>query len=328
MHCLLKIVAQHRFPFIKLQLLKDNPCRIPNTHEWPVVVRQRSPLYPHDLIDSLSRLLNHQLPLDALLCDDGLGATCLTAPAEPPPLPSVVFLGVENGSVIAAETALGLRVCVNHVHRIAEMCPTGSAILVLDVVEVSGVQPMTFVHDIHPNATFYSFRLPLKPGNYTVIASIESGICPDAFSSGSSAWSVSIVSNERMRALQPHRVPMAVVDQITFNACTAPQDFAVCTGFTMHGDLGYVGTPRYALWSRHVKGDESVLFFYQHGINKAHLFPDSSLKVLLAMESRAAEPVMWQYIDRLQFDVPQPQFDFVLTHDRALLQREPPRIHI
>jgi hypothetical protein len=90
------------------------------------------------------------------------------------------------------------------------------------------------------------------------------------------------------------------------------------------------------------------LFFYQWGINKAGLFSNSTLKVplstsvlanlnshcnivttspvqvLLAMESRAAEPAMWAHVDKLDFDSQTPVFDYVLTHDRSLLQRAAP----
>ena len=45
------------------------------------------------------------------------------------------------------------------------------------------------------------------------------------------------------------------------------------------------------------------------------------LKVLVAMESRAAEPVMWKHFDELNFDSQPPPFDFVVTHDRKLLER-------
>jgi hypothetical protein len=81
--------------------------------------------------------------------------------------------------------------------------------------------------------------------------------------------------------MQPGRVRLPVVDQIVPNACTAPHDLHACTCFTMHGDLGYIGPPRFALWSRHVSSSESVVFFYQWGINKAELYPSSTLKVPL-----------------------------------------------
>jgi hypothetical protein len=76
-------------------------------------------------------------------------------------------------------------------------------------------------------------------------------------------------------------VRLPVVDQIVPNACTAPHDLHACTCFTMHGDLGYIGPPRFALWTRHVSSSESVVFFYQWGINKAELYPSSTLKVPL-----------------------------------------------
>ncbi len=81
--------------------------------------------------------------------------------------------------------------------------------------------------------------------------------------------------------MQPGRVRLPVVDQIVLNACTTPRDLDACTCFTMHGDLGYIGPPRYALWTRHVSSSESVVFFYQWGINKAELYPSSALKVPL-----------------------------------------------
>jgi hypothetical protein len=335
-----------RFPFLKLQLLKDNPCHIPDVHDWSHVVRQQAPLFPTDVIDSVTHYLSDQPPLiespasrDA--CDAARGMQppplllsslpCLRAPAAPPPLPSATLLGVEDGSIIASEAALAVRVFLNNARGIHEQC--GGAAVAHVAVEVfegdrgasTPVPPhMAFVQRIEPNVTFYPFLLPLTPGNYTIIASVESPSCPDLATIANTPVSVTIVSNQQLRALQPQRVPMTVVDQIEFNACVAPDQFGSCSGFTMHGDLGYSGAPHYALWSRHVPHDETVLFFYQHGINKAELYPDSALKVLLAMESRAAEPVMWEFIDGLRFDALPPPFDIVLTHDRALLQRSHP----
>jgi hypothetical protein len=46
--------------------------------------------------------------------------------------------------------------------------------------------------------------------------------------------------------------------------------------------------------------------------------------VLVAMESRAAEATMWRYLDNFDFNAQPPVFDFVLTHDRSLLQRALP----
>jgi hypothetical protein len=322
-------IAQKRFPFIKLQLLKENPCHIPNTHEWADVVRQHAPLFPRDLIDSMAYDLNGQLAPELLPCDGSqdaqLPAPCLATPAQPPPLPAATVLGVENGSIIAAETAIALRVFVHHARSIAQMCPVGDVVLALDAVKLSlpDVKDLEFsgFHKMHPNVTFYSFKLPLQPGNYSIVASITSDSCPDLMSAPSTPTSLTVVSNQQMQALQPQRVRMAVVDQITFNACTSAHEYGLCSGFTMHADLGYVGNPDHALWSRHVQRNDSVLFFYQHGINKAPLFPDSVLKVLIAMESRAAEEVMWNYIDSLPFNSHAPPFDIVLTHDRALLER-------
>jgi hypothetical protein len=332
-----------RFPFLKLQLLKDNPCHIPDVHEWPHVVRQQAPLFPLDLIHSMTRYLSDQPPpIEPPASRDACGAArgmqpplpCLRAPAVPPPLPSATILGLEDGSVIASEAALAVRVFLNHARSIVEQCaPGGSAALAHLSVEVfvadggpslPAPPHMAFMRHIEPDVTFYRFLLPLTPGNYTIIASIESPSCPNLATNAITPVSVTIVSNEQLRGMQPRRVQMTVVDQIEFNACTAPSQFSSCSGFTMHGDMGYSGVPEHALWSRHVPHDETVLFFYQHGINKAALFPDSALKVLLAMESRAAEPVMWEFIDRLRFDALSPPFDLVLTHDRALLQRSHP----
>jgi hypothetical protein len=158
------------------------------------------------------------------------------------------------------------------------------------------------------------------------VASISSAACPDLVTRAPIPYSITIVTNQQLLAMQPQRVPMAVVDQMVFDACVAQHEFKSCTGFTMHGDLGYIGQPRYALWSRHVRQNESVVFFYQWGVDKAPRYPSSVIRVLVAMESRAAEPFMWQHIDSLQFDAPSRMFDFVLTHDRALLQRAPPAL--
>lgn len=42
------------------------------------------------------------------------------------------------------------------------------------------------------------------------------------------------------------------------------------------------------------------------------------------MESRAAEPTMWRYLDDFDFNAQPPVFDVVLTHDSSLLQRALP----
>jgi hypothetical protein len=244
-------------------------------------------------------------------------------------LPSAQLIGLEDGSIVAAEAAIAVRVFVDHVHGIAAQCGADSAgdvsaNVLVEVFPTNGSEVLlVYTQKIVPDANFYSFKLPLKPGDYNIACGIASAACPDLITHADRPYAVSIVSSQQLLRAQPHRVRMAVVDQIEFNACVQPHEFESCTGFTMHGDLGYVGPPHHALWSRHVTQHDKVVFFYQWGINKASLFPGSVLKVLVAMESRAAEATMWQYLDNLQFDSQPPPFDYVLTHDRSLLQRAP-----
>jgi hypothetical protein len=124
--------------------------------------------------------------------------------------------------------------------------------------------------------------------SYIIAASIVSTTCPDLLTAPPRPLSLTLLSNQQLHAMQPRRVRLPVVDQMLFNACTAPHDAAACTSFSMHGDLGYIGPPRYALWTRHVSSSESVVFFYQWGINKAELYPSSVLKVPPAHNQTAA----------------------------------------
>jgi hypothetical protein len=326
-----------RFPFLKVQLLRDNPCGIPDVHEWPALLQQHFPLFPLDVIESFKVYLKGQEVVDSAdvggACEAGrdmqLHVACHVAPPAPPPLPSALLLGLEDGSIIAAEVAVGVRVFVDNFHSIAAQCRDdgGRRVTANVLVEVwDGVAAAVYLQTMQPDETFYFFRLALNPGNYTIVASISSAACPDLVTRAPIPYSVTIVTNEQLLAMQPQRVPMAVVDQIVFNACVAQHEFKSCTGFTMHGDLGYIGEPRHALWSRKVRQNENVVFFYQWGVDKAPRFPNSVVRVLVAMESRAAEPSLWQHIDSMQFDAPPHMFDFVLTHDRALLQRAPPAL--
>ena len=330
---------QRRFPFLKLQLLRENPCHIPDAHEWAAVVRAQAPLFPHDVLNSMKALLQgrewinetweESTAVDACEAAAGLQlpVTCHIVPALPPPLPSAVLLGFENGSTIPAESAIAVRVFVSESDEITTQCPMVSAgasvvhVVIECKLDEKAADAVRFEQGFRPGVTFYSFKLPLQPGNYSIAVSITSTVCPALITHTEPAVSVTVVSNQELLTMEPHRIPMAVVDQIVFNACVAPDEYGACTGFTMHGDLGYVGAPRHALWSRHVSANETVLFFYQWGINKAPLFPSSVLKVLVAMESRAAEPVMWKHFDELNFDSQPPPFDFVVTHDRKLLER-------
>ena len=326
--------GQMRFPFLKLQLIKENPCHIPDAHEWAALLQEQAPLFPRDLIESMkTHLIGGQEATEASVMVDSCDAVramhlhvkCHEIPPKYPHWPSAELIGLEDGSIISAEAAVSVRVFVNHAHDIAAQCHQDdvSANVLIEVFLADDVfAPLvSFVQKIRPQVTFYVFKLPLKPDNYTITTSITSPDCPDLVTHAYSPHSVRVVSNQQLLAVQPGRVSMTIVDQIKFNACVAPHEFESCIGFTMHGDLGYIGQPRHALWSRHVTHNENVLFFYQWGINKAPFFPNSVVKVLIAMESRAAEATMWQYLDNLQFDSHPPPFDFVLTHDRALLER-------
>ena len=326
-----------RYPFLKLQLLSENPCAIPDAHEWPAVLLDQAPSLPSDLIAGMQLRLKgvryeDQAAAAAVdVCDAAramqLHVACYDAPPAPLPLPSAELIGLEDGSIIPAEAAIAVRVFVNHAHDVAALCGAGSAEVVsanvlVEVYATNGSEVLAaYAQKIVPDKNFYSFKLPLRPGDYSIASGIASAACPDLITQAFHPFSISVVSNQQLLHMQPHRVRMAVVDQIEHNACLQPHEFDACTGFTMHGDLGYVGPPRHALLSRHVAVNDTVIFFYQWGINKASLFSGSVLKVLVAMESRAAEETMWRYIDNLQFDTQPPPFDYVLTHDRALLQR-------
>jgi hypothetical protein len=260
-----------------------------------------------------------------------LSATCLDAPMLPSSAPWAAVLGLEDDSIIPAEVATAVRVFLHQAQDIAMQCSSdsGEEFVAHIMLEIAAgdpfAHPPTFISlRIKPNVNFYSVLLPLKSGNFSIATSITSSSCPGLNTVEQPPVFITVASPQQLLAMQPHRVAMPVVDQIVFNACTAPAEFETCSGFTMHGDLGYVGPPQFALWTRHVAPNDPVVFFYQWGINKAPLFSNSTLKVLLAMESRAAETVMWHYIDSLKFDSPSPPFDYVLTHDRKLLQRAHP----
>jgi hypothetical protein len=174
--------TQLRFPFLKLQLLRDNPCSIDDAANWQSLLHAHAPLFPADLIASMQRLLNTSTPaLQALDVSDACQAArvlqlpvpCLDPPPAPPPLPAAAVIGLEDGSVIAAEAAVAARVFVSHVHDIAAQCgwlPGSTGVLPANVlVEVFAGDPtqpplMIVSQVIIEHVTFYSIKLPLPPG--------------------------------------------------------------------------------------------------------------------------------------------------------------------
>jgi len=140
-----------------------------------------------------------------------------------------------------------------------------------DTAAVDAPSTLRFEQRFTPGRTFYTFHLPLHSGTHVIAATITSTSCPLVHVTSAAPVTVTAgeqlplthpaiallaaaekcdtlpllrenvtlapVSHRQLLAMQPQRVPMAVVDQIVFNACVPPRHHDDgCAGFSMHGD--------------------------------------------------------------------------------------------